>query len=445
MAKIKLTSKAIARLCAPDPSGRQVLHWDTELRGFGVLCSGTTNSKTFVVQRDLPGGRTRRVTIAPTNVLDLDEARRRAEHTLADLYKGVDPKAARRAGATLREALEDYIKARKDLRAKSVRDYRLSVETYLRTWLDRPLREITREMVEERHREITKEVEKRHRAAAAASAERYTVRSKRAEANGWTDAAARYRSAAAAAVLREPPRGHATANGTMRALRVLWNFIAERVPDLPPNPVARLKRQWFPVPRRERLVRADELPTFYAAVRMLENEVARDYLLLLLFTGLRRQEAASLNWDNIDFTERVIRLPAARTKAGRRLDLPMTDIVRDMLVARRELGRESFIFPANSKAGHIAEPKYPLELVREATGIKVSAHDLRRTYITAAESADISPLALKALINHSLGRDVTSGYIVMTAERLREPAQRVCDRLKILCGIHPEGSGSFTL
>src|SRR6516165_3851793 len=42
--------------------------------------------------------------------------------------------------------------------------------------------------------------------------------------------------------------------------------------------------------------------------------------------------------------------------------------------------------------------------------------------------------APQALVNHSLGGDVTSGYIVMTPERLREPAQRVCDRLKTLCG-----------
>jgi integrase len=75
--------------------------------------------------------------------------------------------------------------------------------------------------------------------------------------------------------------------------------------------------------------------------------------------------------------------------------------------------------------------------VAEATGIRVSAHDLRRTYITVAESADISPLAMKALVNHSLGNDVTSGYVVMTAERLREPAQRVADRLKTLCGTRP--------
>jgi hypothetical protein len=113
----------------------------------------------------------------------------------------------------------------------------------------------------------------------------------------------------------------------------------------------------------------------------------------------------------------------------------MTDFVRDMLVARRALGKETFVFPSNRKAGHIAEPKFPLDLVRQSTGIHVSAHDLRRTYITVAEGTDISPLALKALVNHSLGGDVTSGYIMMTPERLREPAQRVCDRIKVLCGL----------
>jgi integrase len=437
MPKIKLTKKAIGKLRAPDPSGKQTLHWDTELRGFGVLCSGTTNSRTYVVQRDLPDGRTRRLTIAPVNVLDLDEARRRAEAALADLYRGADPKAARRGGTTLRSALDEYLAARKDLRAKSADDYRASVEKNLARWLDCPLREITSEMVEERHRVIASEVQERHRAAATNSAAQYIKKAAAAAARGWPEAATRYRAAAAAAAERRPPSGSATANGAMRALRVLWNFVAERVPDLPPNPVRRLRRQWFPVHRRERLVRADELPAFFNAVQALPNPVARDYLLLLLFTGLRRREAASLRWDDIDFADRVIRLPAVRTKAGRRLDLPMVDVVRDMLIARRALGKEAYVFAANSGAGHIVEPKFPLNLVAKATGIRVSAHDLRRTYITAAESADISPIALKALVNHSLGNDVTSGYIMMTPERLREPAQKVCDQLKKLCGVAP--------
>jgi hypothetical protein len=39
------------------------------------------------------------------------------------------------------------------------------------------------------------------------------------------------------------------------------------------------------------------------------------------------------------------------------------------------------------------------------------------------------------MVNHSLGNDVTAGYIQMTSERLREPVERVCTRIKELCGI----------
>lgn len=45
---------------------------------------------------------------------------------------------------------------------------------------------------------------------------------------------------------------------------------------------------------------------------------------------------------------------------------------------------------------------------------------------------------MKALINHTLGRsDVTGGYIQMSPSRLREAAQRVCDRLMELVGLTP--------
>ena len=54
-------------------------------------------------------------------------------------------------------------------------------------------------------------------------------------------------------------------------------------------------------------------------------------------------------------------------------------------------------------------------------------HDLRRTFITAAERLDISAYAIKRLVNHKMANDVTAGYIVSDVERLRKPAQRVCD------------------
>src|SRR5580704_5738571 len=63
MPTIKLTKRAISALPAPDPSGKQVLVWDADLKGFGVLVSGKTKAKTFVVQRKLAGGLTRRMTV----------------------------------------------------------------------------------------------------------------------------------------------------------------------------------------------------------------------------------------------------------------------------------------------------------------------------------------------------------------------------------------------
>ena len=82
----------------------------------------------------------------------------------------------------------------------------------------------------------------------------------------------------------------------------------------------------------------------------------------------------------------------------------------------------------------MVEPKGALTEIKEATDIKFSFHDLRRLFITTAESLDISTYAMKALVNHSLNGDVTGGYIVSDPERLRESMQRIEDHLLHLCG-----------
>ncbi len=66
-----------------------------------MLVSGKTAAKTYVVQREVDG-RSRRVTVAPANVLSLEDARERAKGVLADMYGGVDPRgrSATRTGPT---------------------------------------------------------------------------------------------------------------------------------------------------------------------------------------------------------------------------------------------------------------------------------------------------------------------------------------------------------
>ena len=63
-------------------------------------------------------------------------------------------------------------------------------------------------------------------------------------------------------------------------------------------------------------------------------------------------------------------------------------------------------------------------------------HDLRRTYCSIAESLGIGTYTIKRLLNHKTGRnDVTAGYTVLTAEELKEPAQRIVSRINQYAGI----------
>src|SRR5262245_6804465 len=438
MPQKKLTEKSVDALAAPHPSGRQVMYWDTELRGFGVRVSGKTNDKSFVVQRAI-NGLTRRITIGSTELFKVPEARERALGHLGDFARGIDPKAKKAGSDTLGAVLDDYLAAVKDLRPRTRESYRAAIDGHLKIWRDKPLSSISRDMVERRLVEIASEVAARESDKARRDAAKWEQRAKTAERKGWGDAAANYRQRAAIARKRETNSGQVAANNAMKVLRALWNYAADKNPEMGSNPAKLKKQVGYPVEPRTRDVEPEDLPAFYKAVTELESTVARDYILMLLFCGTRRRETASLKWSDVDLKGRVLHIAAARTKPKRKLDLPLSDFVHDLLVARRSLGGE-WVFPANSRSGHIEEPKFHFAQVAEASGIRVSCHDLRRTFTTAAESCEMSTIALQALVNHSPGRGVTPDYVQMRVERLREPAQRVCDRLKQLCGIaEPEG------
>lgn len=55
-----------------------------------------------------------------------------------------------------------------------------------------------------------------------------------------------------------------------------------------------------------------------------------------------------------------------------------------------------YVFPGETKAGHLENLKRPLETIRMSTGVVFSAHDLRRTFATIAESLDLSGYTIKA-------------------------------------------------
>jgi len=230
-------------------------------------------------------------------------------------------------------------------------------------------------------------------------------------------------------------RKEASADLVMRVLRAVLNYAfagQEEDGRMRVNPVSILSRKktWFRVERRRNLIKNSDLPKWHNAVLALPNPHMRDFLLFLLFTGLRRNEAAKLKWSHVSFDEEAFTIVDTKNKEPH--TLPMSDYLYRMLKTRHDVLRENqYVFPSEGDKGYIQEPKRAIDNVTANTGIFFTCHDLRRTFATIAESLDLSAYTVKALLNHKQqGGDVTGGYIQIDVDRLREPMQKVTNAIR---------------
>ena len=296
MPTIRLTKRSIEAL--PLPPAGQMLYRDEELRGFGLRVG--SSSKVFFVESQVRR-RTGRVTIGRYGPYTPDQARREAIARLAEMARGINPNEAKRSERdqlTVAEAFELFFAARPKLAPVTVKGYRRTADCYLTDWASRPIRDITRQMVLREHQRI---------------------------------------SAANGAV---------TANNIFRHFRSVYNFVAATREDLPPNPVSILRqaRAWAPERRRRTLISVHQLPAWWRAV-VAETELGRDFLLVALFTGMRRSEIARLQWAEVDLIGRMLHVRA--TKTGDPLDLPLSPFLADVIAAGgRSSASLSGCFPA---------------------------------------------------------------------------------------------------
>lgn len=400
---VRLTKSHVERLHVPTRG--QVFLRDSELIGFLVrVTSG--GAKSFCLEKRIKGRKFRRK-IGSYPDMSVERARQLAHVWLGQIAEGKNPfeedDNQAREKLTLTVVLDDYLKARKGLRPRTVADYEQIRDKAFRDWKNKPLKSITKAMVQQRHTWLGRK------------------------------------------------SGPYYANGAMQLLRALFNYAiavyddAEGQPLIQVNPVMVLTttRAWFPKKRRRTVITRSQLPAWYKAVSDLKKQLKNpkkpelgldpdaalvsDYLLLLLFTGLRRNEAASLRFENIDFVDQTLTVPD--TKNGEPLRLPLSDFLYNLLERRLNEAEGAFVFPGGGKQGHLIEPKRQVQRVIKASGVPFMLHDLRRTFITVAESLDLSHYAIKRLVNHKLTGDVTAGYVVANVGRLRDPMQRITDRL----------------
>ena len=381
---------------ALQPAEREWIAWDDRLTGFGVRVYPSGRKSYIVNYRAGDGGRrapNKRIVLGRCDKISADRARRMAQKTLGDVAGGADP-AAERAEARgiplLRQAFEEYLEANPNRVPRTDKGYRQMINRYLGDWLDRPLDAITRRDVELRFNHLTVN-------------------------NGW-----------------------APANRTISLLGSIYRRPCVDLDGLR-NPV----EQWraaggkLNAGRRRKISSpADVLPRWRAGVQaVVAWPAARDAFWVGFFTGMRLNEVLALRWELVDLDALVLRVE--RTKSGVPLELPITRQLAAALGRRREEcdAAEEWVFPSPaSGSGRIPNLSQHYKRIGEACGTRFWYHGLRNAFITVAERDLMLPPSLtKRLVNHAPPQDITQSYAAdWTIEQLREPAQRIADRIETL-------------
>jgi len=336
-----------------------------------------------------------------------EQARTKAAIHRNKMAIGINPNQLKQVhkheNITLEEVYFDYIAAR-DLRPRSIQNYKQNLDCYLEKWKQKPLKSLNEETIKQIQKTISE-------------------------------------------------GSKAQANQTMRFLNALFNFAKHEYRGLNDayifgeNPVDIIKHQRMnhKIPRKQTRLHEDELERWFNTVEQTRVDAVNqhrefiasvcDALVLALLTGLRKSEILELTWDRVNLKRKNFFI--SETKNGLPLELPTTDYIQTMLSRRSNTRTDSaFVFSAPNKYGYIKEPKKVVDKLELESGTSFGFHDLRRTFSSTAERINVGTYTLKRLTNHKSNRnDVTEGYVIQTAEELREPAQLIVDRILEQAGI----------
>lgn len=406
--KFTFTIERLDRLKLED--GKAVKRvYDTHKHSGGLMLSvRESGRKSFLVRYKL-NGKDVSVTLGKHPAMKIEQARKKAQSVTSQFVDGINPhrqqEANRAREITLADALDEYLASRqggkKSLRQNTIDCYRRAINIHLKAWKTHTVSSITRDDVERKHRALTK-----HSISAADYA--------------------------------------------MRVLRAVHNYVSEKYRDedgrpiLFDNPVSQINQNkaWGELKTRSNIIDDQQMPIWFEAVESLPDwlphssirpEITRDYFLFVLFTGLRRREASSIEHSWIDVDAKTLTIPSNTTKNHQAHELPLTPFLME-ITKRRMLDSEQYLFENQSTGKAITEPKRAVSQIREQCGVYFTIHDLRRTFATIASRIIARDYVIKRVLNHKpLKNDVTAqSYVNLAVEDLREPMNAISEHILTL-------------
>lgn len=186
--------------------------------------------------------------------------------------------------------------------------------------------------------------------------------------------------------LAERKVSSATVHAHARALRAFFNFCYEE---------GYIEEQLkIPMPKVHKK-RMDVLSPTDIKVILRECSVReRALILLLIDSGIRRGEALSLQWENIDF--KTGQIVIHRGKGNRARITYIGAKTRRALLKWRANSPEGCLFPLTPSGACSL-----MERITKRTGVKVSFHKCRRSFATLSLRNGMDLFSLQRLLGHS--------------------------------------------
>jgi integrase len=158
-----------------------------------------------------------------------------------------------------------------------------------------------------------------------------------------------------------------------------------------------------------------------------ENPRAIAALRLLMFTGMRRNEAIRLRWSEVDLDAGILRLPDSKTGAK---VVRLNGAAKEVIEAQEPMLGNPYVFPSPMIPG---APLYDVKgvwaRIRKRAGLgDVRLHDLRHNFAAAAAAGGLSLFQIGQLLGHRNPR-TTARYADLVDDAAARAAEQVGEAL----------------
>nr|WP_253308247.1 site-specific integrase [Rickettsia endosymbiont of Ceutorhynchus assimilis] len=222
--------------------------------------------------------------------------------------------------------------------------------------------------------------------------------------------------------------GKIAANRCLSKLKAIFNM-AIKWELLEKNPAIGIIK--FKENSRDRYLTSEEKPVFFEIVEQEATPLMKDYVHISLYTGARKSNVLSMEWPEINLTDKTWYIPAHKSKNGEAQLLPLTDEAVEILYRRKQENKSKWVFPSprKSKSGHFQEPKSGwYKIVKKAMLEDFRIHDMRRTMGSWMAREGASQYIIGKALNHK-SSDATAVYARINIDPVREFMQKAANSI----------------